>query len=58
MKICFEMKEILNSSFLGILSPYEHALVTLLEKFTDQLSLLLFTNTFLLILRNLKNSDI
>ena len=44
--------------FLEILSLYEHALVTLLEKITDQFSLLLFTKAFLVILRNLKNSDI
>ena len=44
--------------FIEILSPCEHALVALLEKFIDQFSLLLFTNTFMLILRNLKNSDI
>ena len=44
--------------FLEILSPCEHALITLLEKFTDQFSLFLFTNTFLLILQNLKSGDI
>ena len=44
--------------FLEILSPYEDALVALLEKFTNQFSLLLFTKAFLVILRNLKDSDI
>ena len=44
--------------FIEILSPCEHALETLLEKFIAQFSLLLFTNTFMLILWNLKNSDI